>query len=68
MDNFIYFKIQADNELEFTVNYPENPIVLKLICINTGNVEVNGNLYSLSRQNQIKVIGNQNSETLKIKA
>ena len=68
MDNFVYFKIQKDSELEFTVKYPENPIVLKLICTNTGNVEINDENYSFERQNQIKVIDNHNSETLKIKA
>ena len=68
MDNFIYFKIQTDTEIEFTVKYPENIIVIKLICTNIGDIEVNGDLYSFSRQNQIIVINNQNRETLKIKA
>ena len=68
MDNFIYFKIQKNDEIDLTVKYPENPIVLKLICTNTGNVKVNDETYTFARQNQIKVIDNENRETLKIKA
>ena len=68
MDNFVYFKIIKEEELELSVKYPENPIILKLICTNTGNVEIKGKSYTLSNQNQIEVIDNENSETFKIKA
>ena len=68
MDNFVYFTIQKNDELEFTVKYPGNPIVLKLISAKNGNVKVDDETYTFSRQNQINVIDNKNSETLKIKA
>lgn len=68
MENFIYFKIQSNAELEFTVKYPENPIVLKLIWPDTGNVKVNDETFNFARQNQIKVINNKNNTSLKIKA
>ena len=62
---FIYFKISKGEELSFNVKNKENKIIIKSICINTGNIEINDETYKLVRQNQILEINKKETFTIK---
>ena len=65
---FIYFKILKDEKLSFNVKKKENKIIIKLVCTNTGNIEINDEIHELTKQNQILEIDNKEKEKFTIKA
>ena len=68
MDKFVYFQILKGRSLSFNVKFPENKIIVKLMCTDKGKLLINSQNYQLTQQNQILEIDNENKSKFTITA